>query len=296
MSKTEAMPASGPNAEQIRYWNEEGGPKWVEYQDILDRQIEPLGLAAIDRAKVSPGERVLDVGCGCGQTTLEIARRVGSRGEVLGIDLSAPMLERARERARAAGIAQARFLCADAQTHAFEPARHDLLFSRFGVMFFQDPVAAFRNLRGALAPGGRLALLCWREIGQNPWMLEPMMAIAKRVALPPPPAPDAPGPFAFASPERVRGILERAGFREIVLEPHDAEMALAGGADAEQTAEFFLQIGPAARAAREAGVKDLAPLRGAVAEVLLRHRRADGFYLGTATWIVTALGPRETEQ
>ncbi len=288
MSESPAIRAEGPNAQQIAYWNEQAGPKWVAYQEPLDRQIEPLGLAALERAKVAPGERVLDVGCGCGQTTLELARRVGGRGEALGIDLSSPMLERARERARVEGLGQARFLAADAQTHRFEPLSHQLIFSRFGVMFFENPVAAFHNLRGALAPGGRLAFLCWREMAQNPWMLEPTLAVAKHIAMPPPPPPDAPGPFAFASADRVRGILERSGFTGIALEPQDAEMALAGGSDLEQTAEFFLQIGPAANAAREAGVTDLAPLRRSVAEVLSKHRRADGIYLGSATWIVTA--------
>jgi SAM-dependent methyltransferase len=286
--KTGAMRAEGPNADQIAYWNEQAGPKWVAFQDALDRQIEPFGLVAIERAKVASGERALDVGCGCGQTTLELARRVGARGRVLGIDLSAPMLARASERARSQGLDQASFLAADAQTHRFEPESFDLGFSRFGVMFFQDPVAAFRNLRGALAPGGRFAFVCWREMARNGWMLEPMAALAKHITLPPPAAPDAPGPFAFADEKRVSAILEGAGFRDVTLEPHDAEMALAGGPDAEQTAEFFLEIGPAAAAAREAGVTDLAPLRRSIVEVLARHRRADGFYLPSASWIVTA--------
>jgi SAM-dependent methyltransferase len=225
-----AIRAEGPNAQQITYWNQEAGPKWVEFQEALDQQIEPLGRAALDRAQPAPGERALDVGCGCGQTTLEIARRGGERGEVLGVDLSGPMLARARERAQAAGLGRARFLAADAQTHRFEPAHYQLVFSRFGVMFFENPVAAFRNLRAALAPGGRLAFLCWREIAQNPWVLEPMAALARHIPLPAPAAPDAPGPFAFASAERVRGILEQAGFGAVALEPQDAEMALAGGA------------------------------------------------------------------
>src|SRR5206468_8372770 len=148
------LEASGPNAEQIRYWNETAGPKWTAFQQVLDEQLGALGRRAMDRAGVARRERAIDVGCGCGDTTIELGRRVGPQGTVVGIDLSAPMLERAATQARAAQLANVRFENADAQTHRFAPGQCDLVFSRFGVMFFADPVTAFMNLCVALRPGG----------------------------------------------------------------------------------------------------------------------------------------------
>src|SRR5262249_38336345 len=149
---------------------------------------------------------VLDVGCGCGDSTVDLARRVAPDGTVVGMDISAVMLERARQTAREQGV-NARFEHADAQTHAFAPASFDVLFSRFGVMFFADPTAAFANLRSALRPGGKLAFVCWQSLAENPWMLVPLGAAFQIIPPPPMPAPDAPGPFAFADQSRVRSIL-----------------------------------------------------------------------------------------
>ena len=173
------MDAAGPNAEQITYWNDTAGPKWVAYEDLLDAQIRALGEAAMDRVGIQTGDRVLDVGCGTGQTSIELARRVGTGGAVTAIDLSGPMLARAR--ARADGAARSvDFLEADAQTHRFEPASFDVCFSRFGIMFFAEPDVAFANLRSALRPAGRLGFVCWQRLADNPWMLVPLMAAADR--------------------------------------------------------------------------------------------------------------------
>src|SRR5881628_2723223 len=161
----------------------------------------------MERARIGAGERVIDIGCGCGDTTIALARRVGPAGLVLGIDVSAPMLARAADAAREAGVAHVRFEHADAQTHRFPAQAFDVLYSRFGVMFFSDPAAAFGNLRTALRPGGRLGFVCWQAVPENPWIAVPLEAAAQHMALPPPPAPGAPGPFSFADPERVRRIL-----------------------------------------------------------------------------------------
>ena len=279
--------AAGPNAEQIRYWNQTLAPRWVEQEAMLDAQIAPLGLAAMERARVLPGERVIDVGCGCGQTSLQLAERVGPAGSVLGIDIATPMLERAR--ARASGRANVRFAAADAQTHRFEPD-HDLVFSRFGVMFFADPAAAFANLAKALRPGGRLAFVCWQAIDRNPWLLVPLRAVAGIVALPPPPAPGAPGPFSFADPERVRGILAAAGFSEVALEQASGELAIGAGGDLERAVEFALQMGPVAAALREAGAAGEAA-RGRAADAirtaLAPFATPTGVRAGYAAWIAT---------
>jgi len=280
---------SGPNAEQIEYWNRDAGPKWVRLQDRLDAQLRPLGDAALDRAALVAGERVLDVGCGCGDTTLRAAARVAPDGHALGIDVSEPMLARARERAAAEGRRLASFVHADAQTHAFEPGSVDVLVSRFGVMFFREPEAAFANLRGALAPGGRLAFVCWRPVAENPWMFAPMAAAAKHLPLTPP-EPGAPGPFAFQDEGRVRDILEAGGFARVAHEPLSGELSVGGAGDLDDAVDFLLEVGPAARALREAGGgEDLARrVADAVRESLVPFAGPGGVRMPYAAWIVTA--------
>lgn len=280
---------AGPNAEQIVYWNEQAGPKWATLQDRIDQQIRPLGELAMVRAALAAGERVLDVGCGCGDTTLALARRVAPGGSVLGLDISAPMLARARERLAEAGLGAAvSFLQADAQTHAFAPAAFDVLYSRFGVMFFADPPAAFANLRRALRPGGRLAFVCWQAATDNPWMLVPMAAALQHLPPPELPPPGAPGPFAFADPERVRGILAAAGYADVALEPVQMTLTIGGG-DLDQTVDFLLQMGPTARALRDTtDAAVVTRVAAAVREALLPYATPDGVRMDSASWIVTA--------
>jgi len=279
---------TSPNADQIRYWNEESGPKWVALHSTIDEQIAPLGLEAIERARVQTGESVLDIGCGCGATSLQLAERVGPTGSVTGLDISEPMLARARERAAECGLERLEFMSGDAQTFAFEAGSHDLVYSRFGVMFFQDPTAAFANLRTALRPGGRVAFACWQEVGRNAWMLVPLMAAAKFVSLPAPPAAGGPGPFAFADPEHVRTILADAGFADIEVASHEAELTLAGGGDLEQVVDFVLQMGPAGQAFRELDAATQGEARAAVQKALEPYLTPDGVKLASATWIVSA--------
>ena len=277
---------SAANAAQVAYWNETAGRTWADLQDRIDRQIRPLGLAAMERLAPAPGEQVLDVGCGCGDTSLELARRVGPEGGVLGLDISAPMLEVARGRAEAAGARNLAFHEADAQTAAL-PAGRDAVFSRFGVMFFADPTAAFANLRSALRPGGRLGFVCWRPLAENLWMRLPAETAAGLVPPAPPPEPGAPGPFAFADPDRVRRILAEAGFTGIDLTPHDEAI---GGLDLEGTVAMSFRVGPLGAILRER--PDLAPLlRERVREAVSPWLRGDAVYMPSATWLVSAQKP-----
>jgi len=274
--------------DQIQYWNETAGPKWVRYQATLDAQIGPLGLAAMERLAVGSGERVLDVGCGCGATTLELAGRVGPSGSVLGVDVSAPMVEVARRRLAAAGFAHARVELGDATTQRFEPGERDALFSRFGVMFFPDPTAAFRNLRGALRSDGRLGFVCWQPVDRNPWTYLALKTASQYVTLPPRPGPEDPGPFSFADAERVRRILGGAGFVDVVLEPHEQELVIAAGASYEDAIDFLVQLGPMTAALKDASEADRERVTVAVREALAPHVSGGELRLGSATWLVRA--------
>lgn len=277
------------NEQQTTYWNEDAGPLWVAYQERLDRHIEPAGLAAMDAAEVKSGEHVLDIGCGCGGSSLELARRVGDSGRVVGADLSGPMLARARERAEEAGLSHLTFVQADAQTYAFEQASFDLMFSRFGVMFFEDPVAAFRNMRGALRPGGRACFLCWRPVQENPWILVPMMAAAQHVEMPAPPAPGEPGPFAFGDPDRVRAILSEAGFEAISINPHDEARAFEQSV--QEAVDFLQHIGPLSRLLTDVDGQKRTEVLDAVAKALEPYAGPDGVTTPRAMWIVRAENP-----
>lgn len=277
-----------PNAEQITYWNDTAGPKWVVLQAVIDEQIRPLGERAMDRADLRPGLQVLDIGCGCGDSTLELARRVAPGGTVMGVDVSAVMLARARAQARASGAA-AHFQQADAQTHAFEAHGADVVFSRFGVMFFADPTAAFTNLRRALRDDGRVVFVCWQALAENPWMVVPLTAALPLLEPPPPlPAPDAPGPFAFADPEKVRAILDGAGFRDVQLESVHAELTIGGGAGLDETANFLVQMGPAAAVLRDTNDPDLLRrVTTAIRDALAPYQTPRGVRMQSASWIVT---------
>ena len=278
------------NAEQRAYWNEQAGPIWVSMQERMDAQIGAHGARALAALNAQPGERVLDVGCGCGDTALAIARAVGVAGRVLGLDISAPMLARARERAAAAALRNVSFELADAQTHALPAAAFDALFSRFGVMFFESPAAAFTNLARALRSGGRVVFACWQPPSANPWVAVPLAALANVLQLPPPPPPTAPGPFAFGDSERVRGILSEAGLTDITFRSEPLPMTF-GGVD--EAAAFLTDMGPASRAVREAGGGE--PLRekaqAAIRNALTPYAPTGRVELPSAIWVVSARKP-----
>lgn len=198
------------------------------------------------------------------------------------------MLAQARKSAAAAGVGNACFVHTDAQTHAFEPNSADAICSRFGVMFFADPRAAFANLRRALSARGRLAFVCWRSFPENPWVAVPMMAAIPHMPPITPPPPDAPGPFAFADAERVRGILTDAGFANVRLDAVDETITVGGAADLDRAVEFLLQIGPTARVLRESDPKILPAVAAAVRSALEPYHGPNGVQMTGAVWIVSA--------
>jgi SAM-dependent methyltransferase len=291
-SDMDQLTADGPNSQQIEYWNQGTGDRWVEMGDVIDAQIAPLGEAAMERARLEAGERVLDIGCGCGQTTVELAARVGAGASVLGLDISNPMLARARERAHHANLGNVEFRQADAQMYKFDAASFDLLFSRFGVMFFSSPVDAFTNLLSALRPGGRLVFVAWQELIRNPWMHLPIVAASKH--LPPggpPPDANAPGPFAFASQKRVEAILRDSGFVNIQHESLERDLLVGGGRPLDEAVEFLARLGPAGAALREAGAALRSDITSEIRRVVEPFHNEDGVRMPSATWIVSAERP-----
>ena len=276
--------ADASNQAQADYWNAVAGETWVTFQAQLDRQIEPLGAEALRVLNPGAGERVIDIGCGCGQTTLALAERVGAPGAVTGVDISRPMLGVARGRPVPAGAATPRFAEADAQTADLGRGVYDAVFSRFGVMFFADPAAAFANIRAALAAGGRMTFVCWRPMAENLWMRLPLEAALPLLPPLPPPDPTAPGPFAFADPDRVRGILTQAGFTDIAIQPFDARI---GGGGLDETVAMTFRIGPLGAALRE--YQDAAPkVAEAVRQAVAAYETADGVLMPAAVWVVSA--------
>jgi SAM-dependent methyltransferase len=269
------------NSEQIEYWNGGAGETWVAQQERLDRQLDPLGRAALAALAPRSGEHILDVGCGCGQTTFQLAEAVGPYGRVVGVDISQPLLSAAGKRTNDARVS---FLRADAQAHAFEHP-FDAIYSRFGVMFFSDPVRGFANLRRSLKRPGRIVFVCWRAESENPIMTVPLAAAAKHLpALPPPPDPNAPGPFAFADNTRLARILEAAGFCAITITPHDEAI---GGNDRAATLELALRIGPLGRLLREHPGQTAAVV-DSVRDALEPFIVGGVARLPSATWIVAA--------
>jgi SAM-dependent methyltransferase len=277
-------PNSG-NADQIEYWNGVGGEKWLKTEQRLELGLNSFGADALKAANAKPGERVIDIGCGTGPTSLKLAQAVAPGGSVLGVDVSQGLIDEANARAKAAGIANARFIVADASTQPFKP-EHDLLFSRFGVMFFADPIAAFAHLRGALRPGGRVAFVCWRAFKENGWAFIPFMAAVPHLPPIERPAPNAPGPFAFADADRVRDVLGQAGFAGITVDKVDHPLPMPG--DLEQSLRFATEFGPLAQFLAAAPEDMRLKAVAAVREALVKNLSSGNMSLPGACWLVQA--------
>jgi SAM-dependent methyltransferase len=267
------------------YWNASAGDHWAANHERYDDLLGGYGRAAISALDVEADEHVLDVGCGAGGMTLDIARLLAPRGTVVGIDLSHQMIAVARERAGAEGLTNVEFVEGDVTTHPFEASSFHAFTSRFGVMFFEDPSGAFRHLAGLLAPGGRAAFVCWQTATANEWLTVPMGAIAQHVAGPPESDPNAPGPFAFADADRLRSILEAAGFEDVMLDPVSMDQRL--GSDVDEAVAFVM--GRSSVQALFTGAPDATREAAAasVRDVLGPHARDGGIFLSGAAWLVT---------
>jgi len=274
--------ASELAAEQAAYWNGPGGQGWLASYERIQRSIGEFGTTALAAAAARPGEHVVDIGCGTGGTTAALAQAVGPAGHVLGVDISETLIGAARSHR----LDNATFVVGDAATHPFKAGSYDLVFSRFGVMFFADPVAAFRNLHHALKPSGRLVFVAWRTPRENPWGMVPVQAAAPFLPPLPRPGPEEPGQFSFGDRARVERILEEAGFAALRIEPIDRQIWM-GGTVAEVVAHAG-RFGPLARAVAGAEPAAIDKAKQAIAAALAPHQGPDGVTLPGACWLVSA--------
>jgi ubiquinone/menaquinone biosynthesis C-methylase UbiE len=274
------------NADQIAYWNGAAGQHWTDRQPAQDVLLAPVSEVLIERSGAKAGERVLDVGCGCGATSIALAKQVAPTGFVLGVDISMQMLSRARQLAPP-GL-PLDFVLADATVYPFDPGSFDLLVSRFGVMFFAEPEISFTNLRRALRQSGRVVFVCWREPRQNPWMMTPLQAAYKHVPKLPQQGPEDPGPFAFASEERVYRILKQAGFSDIAMQPCNLSLDLAIGRGLDVAVQSALEIGTSSRALQGHPPELQAAAKDSIREALAPFLNGQSVRLAGSIWIVTA--------
>ncbi len=274
------------NADQLAFWNGPGGHTWVARQEHTDITLAPVTEALLAFATPHTGERVLDIGCGCGATTLEFARAVGPAGRVVALDISGPMLAEGRARAKTAGIANIAWQQVDPAMTALDV--YDLLTSAFGVMFFGDPVGAFANMRGAASPGARMAFVCWRALAENPWMEVPMNAVSRHLPPRPKPVPNAPGMFAFADPERVSEVLTAAGWATPRLEKLDLDLDIAAGRGLEQAVDQSTKIGAVSSWLRNEPADVVSAAIATLRAVLAAHLDGARVRLPGAMWLVSS--------
>ena len=280
------MSTPTPNPRGAAFWNSTMGHAWVSQQAVISDVFTSVTSVSLVAAAAKQGEHVIDIGCGPGDTLLAFARAVGPSGDALGVDVSVPMLEFARHRAAEAGLANVTCALADATTYAFEPRRANLVYSRFGMMFFVDPIKAFTNIRSAMKMGGRLVFVCFRTMPESPWFRVPIEAARPHVPPQPPVDPLAPGMFSLAREDRLRGVLTEAGFREIALNATDVPIH---GKDTTQSMAFLTQAGPLPALLENASDEQRKRATDAVRSALAANIGADGRGLQVSLWLVSAL-------
>ena len=278
------------NSSQIEFWNGEHGVSWAQYADIVDIMFGEITEAVLDAANISTGDKVLDLGCGNGGTTIAAANLVTPIGSVTAVDVSAPMIDRARARSATAGLTNVTYALGDAATYPFAPHSFDALISRLGAMFFEDPEAAFRNMLPALTPGGRVALGVWRGPRENLWAMGPVAAAKDFLEMPPRPGPEDPGPFSLADPDRVNKVLGAAGLRDIGRAALDFQIPL--GRTLDEALNFVMEMGPLSAPLAAVTGDNREKAIDAITGVLTDNQDADGIVrLAGACWIVTGRTP-----
>lgn len=282
---------SAPNDDQARYWNGQEAAHWLAHEDRYDRMLAPFTDHLLGTAGLAAVDRVLDIGCGTGSTT-RASGRIVLDGAVLGMDLSAPLLRRAVQRVRHEGLTNVRFERGDAQRHRFAPGGFDVIISRLGVMFFDDPVTAFANLRHGLRRGGRLVFVCWQNLADNEWIVVPGAAAAQHITLPPLDVA-GPGPFSLGDRDRLAAVLDAAGLTDIGIEPVTQPLWM--GHDVADTIEFLKATGIGQSLLREADAATAARVSDAVQVALEPHLGSDGVWLGSRAWLVHAHAPQRAE-
>lgn len=280
--------------EYVEFWNDTLAEKFERFREILMNGLSYHSRIPLEKLSVQPGSRIFDVGCGWGDTALELARKTGPDGFVLGLDCVDQFLETARREAEAAGLSNVRFLAADVERYPFDP-EYDLCFSRFGMMFFENPVAAMRNIRSGLRPGGELMFIVWRTIDDNPWLGLPKQVVLDYLQ---PPGEDArtcgPGPFSMANPEVVSKQLEIAGFETVEFERIDGPVTV--GRSPEDAVNFQLALGPAGEVFREAGdeaERQRSRIEEALRGALAPYQKDEGIVMPSSSWTITARKPNE---
>jgi SAM-dependent methyltransferase len=274
-----------PNMQQAVLWNDGSGKAWVDLQPVLDEVLAPFERSLVDAGYPGEGGSVLDIGCGAGATTLAMARRVGSSGHCVGLDISAPLVALARTRARAEGAANVEFVAGDAQTYAFEAGRFDTVVSRFGVMFFDDPVTAFANIRQAVKLGGKLVFFAWRSPAENDFMTAAARAAAPFLPPAPPPDPNAPGQFAFADSAKTARILEASGWSSVDVEKADIPCQIS---DADLMT-YVTRLGPVGAALREVDPATAEKIVAVLPQAFAQYRKDGAVRFNAACWLVKVL-------
>ena len=276
------------NKNQKDFWSGKGGDIWVERQNAMDTMLSPLGEAALNKLDFNEEENVLDIGCGCGHTTLNIAKRIGPSGNVTGLDISEPMLKRAKESAVEMSITNTLFKCVDVQTEDLGDQIYSAAFSRFGVMFFEDSIAAFKNINKSLISGGYLSFVCWQSPAVNPWQSLFIQEVKKFLDLPSPP-PRSPGPFAFMESEYVSSILEESKFQDITIEGHEAEVNMFSGRSLSDSVKDYISINPVVtQMLKESSENQIAEIVNSGIEAFSPYYSEKGLIFPSATWLVTA--------
>ena len=276
------------NKNQKDFWSGKGGDIWVERQNVMDIMLSPLGEAALNKLNFNEEENVLDIGCGCGHTTLNIAKRIEPLGNVTGLDISEPMLERAKESAVEMSITNTTFKCVDVQTEDLGDQIYSAAFSRFGVMFFEDSIAAFKNINRSLISGGCLSFVCWQSPAVNPWQSLFIQEIKKFLELPSPP-PRSPGPFAFMESEYVFSILEESKFQDINIEGHEAEVNMFSGRSLSDSVKDYISINPVVtEMLRDSSEDQTTEIVNSAIEAFSPYYSEKGLIFPSATWLVTA--------